>query len=44
MLEDLTGTEIDGKPFSLEKYGFNSRKGTQVFSFVEFCYSFYENL
>lgn len=44
VVDDLAGSEIDGEPFSLEKYGFNSRKETQVFSFVEFCYSFYENL
>lgn len=44
VMDDLEGSEIDGDPFSLEKYGFNSRKETQVFSFVEFCYSFYENL
>lgn len=44
VLDDLKDAEIDGEPFSLEKYGFNHRKETQVFSFVEFCYSFYENL
>lgn len=44
VLDDLNGSEIDGEPFSLERFGFNSRKETQVFSFVEFCYSFYENL
>lgn len=44
VLDDLEKSTIDGKPFSLEDYGFNSRKDTQVFSFVEFCYSFYEDL
>ena len=38
VVDDLAGSEIDGEPFSLEKYGFNSSRETQ------FCYSFYENL
>ena len=44
VLDDLNESEVDGALFSLESYGFNTRKETQVFSFVEFCYSFYENL
>lgn len=43
VLDDLMESEIDGEPFSLEKYAFDKRKETQVFSFAEFCYSFYEN-
>lgn len=41
VLEDLKGSTINGKDFSLWEYGFNAFKETQVISFVEYCYSFY---
>lgn len=50
VIDDLKNTVIDGKDYSLEEnnffadFGFNSKKETQLFSFVEYCYSFYENL
>ena len=43
VLDDLTNATIDGKPFSLTDYNFDKNKETQVLSFVEYCYSFYEN-
>lgn len=44
VLEDLKGSTINGKEFSMLDYSFNAFKETQVISFVEYCYSFYENL
>lgn len=41
VLDDLKGSTIDGKPFDLKNYGFNQKESLRVFSFVEFCYSFY---
>ena len=41
VLEDLKGSTVNGKEFSLLEYGFNAFKETQVISFVEYCYSFY---
>jgi len=43
VLDDLTSATINGEPFSLEKYPFDATKPTQVLSFVEYCYSFYED-
>lgn len=43
VLDDLTNATINGEKFSLQKYNFDRRKETQVLSFVEYCYSFYEN-
>lgn len=39
VLDDLEGMTIAGKEFNLEDYNFDSKKDTQVLSFVEFCYS-----
>jgi hypothetical protein len=44
VMDDLKGSTINGKEFSLNDYGFSALKETQVISFVEYCYSFYENL
>ena len=43
VLDDLTNATINGEKFSLQKYNFDTRKDTQVISFVEYCYSFYEH-
>ena len=43
VLDDLMNATINGEKFSLQKYNFDRRKATQVLSFVEYCYSFYEN-
>ena len=43
VLDDLTNATIDGKQFSLTDYNFDEKKETKVISFVEYCYSFYEN-
>ena len=42
VLDDLTNATIDGEKFSLTDYNFDTEKETQVLSFVEYCYSFYE--
>lgn len=44
VLDDLRGSTINGKAFSISDYGFNSFEETKVISFVEYCYSFYKNL
>ncbi len=44
VLDDLKQSKIGGKEFSLDEFGFDTKKNTQVLSFVEYCYSFYENL
>ena len=43
VLDDLTNATINGEPFSLTKYNFDSKKQTQVLSFTEYCYSFDED-
>ena len=43
VLDDLKNAKIHGEDFSLLKYGFNAFKETQVLTFVEYCYSFYQN-
>lgn len=40
VMVDLESSTVDGKPFDLKDYGFNDKKYTTVFSFVEYCYSF----
>lgn len=42
VMDDLTNATINGEPFDLEKYNFDTKKNTQVLSFIEYCYSFYE--
>ena len=44
VMDDLKDSTVNGKEFSLLEYGFNAFKETQVLSFVEYCYSFYQNL
>ena len=44
VMDDLKGATINGKKFSLTDYGFNAFKETRVISFVEYCYSFYQNM
>ena len=42
VMDDLTNATVNGEPFDLEKYNFDTKKNTQVLSFIEYCYSFYE--
>lgn len=42
VLDDLEDMTLDGKKFSLEEYNFDTKKDTQILTFVEYCYSFYE--
>lgn len=44
VIDDLKGSIVDGKEFSLTDYNFDTKKEMQVISFVEYCYSFYQNL
>ena len=44
VMDDLKGSTINGKKFSLTDYNFNAYKETQMISFVEYCYSFYQNM
>ncbi|MBQ4268122.1 MAG: hypothetical protein IJB97_00560 [Clostridia bacterium] len=43
VLDDLIGATVNGEKFSLADYNFDETKETQVISFVEYCYSAYEN-
>ena len=44
VMDDLKGSVINGKEFSLTDYNFDAFKETKVLSFVEYCYSFYQNM
>ena len=44
VMDDLKGSTINGKEFSLTDYNFDAFKETKVLSFVEYCYSFYQNM
>lgn len=41
VMDDLAGSTVDGVPFDLNQYNFDPAKPTQLFSVVEYCYSFY---
>lgn len=41
VLDDLDGSTIGGEEFSLDTFGWDKSKKTQVISFVEYCYSYY---
>ena len=43
VLDDLKNSTVDCKKFNLSDYNFDENKKLQIFSFVEFCYSFYAN-
>ena len=38
VLDDLENSTINGEPFDLEKYNFDTKKDTEVLTFVEYCY------
>lgn len=44
VMDDLKDAVINGEPFCINDYNFDESKPTQVLSFIEFCYSFYENM
>lgn len=44
VLDDLENSYINGEDFSLKNYNFDTTKKTQVISFLEYGYSFYESL
>ena len=43
VMEDLTGATVNGKPFNLNDYPKNPYGNVEVLSFIEYCYSQYEN-
>lgn len=46
VMDDLTGSTIDGKPFNLYDYPYDSTgivKHPEIMNVVEYCYSFYSN-
>ena len=42
VLDDLRKSTINDQPFDLTTFNFDQKKETKVLSFVEYCYSFYE--
>ena len=42
-LDDLQSSTIDGKPFDIADYPKNAQGTAQMITFVEYCYSQYEN-
>jgi hypothetical protein len=44
VLEDLTSSSINGKPFDIRDYPFDENGDIQVISVVEYCYSYRANL
>ena len=44
VLDDLTSSSANGKPFDIKNYPFDENKDAQVISFIEYCYSFKANL
>lgn len=44
VMDDLQSSTVDGKPFNFRDYAFDESAETNVFSFAEYCYSFYSNL
>ena len=44
VMDDLKGSVVGGKQFTISDYGFIASRETQVVAFVEYCYSFYQNL
>lgn len=47
VLDDLRSSTVDGKPFNLNKYPFDSTgqiKSPAIINFVEYCYSFKANM
>ena len=43
VLEDLTSSTVNGKPFDIKNYPFDETKPAQIISFVEYCYSYRAN-
>ena len=43
VLEDLTTSTVNGKPFDIKNYPFDESRDAQIISFVEYCYSYRAN-
>ncbi len=44
VLEDLTSSTVNGKPFDIKNYPFDESRDAQIISFVEYCYSYRGNM
>lgn len=44
VLDDLTSSTVNGKPFDIKAYPFDESKDVQVINFVEYCYSYKGNM
>lgn len=44
VMDDLTGSALNGVPFDVADYPYDKNGELQVLGFVEYCYSEYENL
>ena len=44
VLDDLEGSAVDGVPFNVADYPYSVNKDVEMLSFVEYCYSPYDNL
>ncbi|MCD7728683.1 MAG: hypothetical protein LUI60_02060 [Clostridia bacterium] len=43
ILDDLDGATINGETFDITNYAYTTKQDTQVLTFTEYCYSYYEN-
>lgn len=44
VMDDLESATVDGEPFDFRDYAFDESAETNVFTFAEYCYSFYGNM
>ena len=44
VLEDLLSSSVNGKPFNIKDYPYNQDETIQIISFIEYCYSYRENM
>ena len=44
VLDDLEGSAVDGVPFNVADYPYSVNRDVEMLSFVEYCYSPYDNL
>ena len=44
VMDDLTGSALNGVPFDVADYPYDKNGEIQILGFVEYCYSEYENL
>ena len=44
VLDDLKSSTVGGAPFDVKDYPYNAAKDAQIIHFVEYCYSYRENM